>query len=154
MRAIKVIILCLFVLITFCAPAQSIAELHVPLLGSMYYAVASWYGHEFHGKQTASGQVFDMHDFTCAHRTLPFGSWLKITNIVNNKTTVCKVTDRGPFVGFRDLDVSYAVARVLDMLSLGTCFVRIEYVGMDASSLKPLRDFLRDHTPRKASQKK
>jgi len=87
-----------------------------------------------------------MHGFTCAHRNYPFGSWLKITNTVNNKTTFCVVNDRGPFEVIRDLDLSFAAAKVLDMISLGTCVVRIEYMGIDTSYLKALKDMIHDQS--------
>lgn len=87
-----------------------------------------------------------MHKFTCAHRTFPFGTWLKITNILNNKSTFCVVNDRGPFEAFRGLDLSYAAAQVLDMITMGICTVRIEYIGMDSAPMKTLKDFFDDRT--------
>ena len=107
------------------------------------YLLASWYGPNFHGKKTASGQIFDMHRFTCAHKDYPFGTWLKITNIMNDKTTFCMVNDRGPFESVRDLDLSYAAAKMLDMITLGTCVVRIEYLGVDTRYLKAIKDFFK-----------
>ena len=118
------------------------------------YFLASWYGPNFHGKKTASGQIFDMHSFTCAHKKYPFGTWLKITNIMNDKTTFCMVNDRGPFASFRDLDLSYAAAKMLDMITLGTCVVRIEYLGIDAKYMKAIRDFFKDYSLIKPLQHK
>lgn len=129
-----------FLFLLLCAPAPCRAEFSLPIQGKVHYSIASWYGHNFHGKTTASGSPFDMHDFTCAHRTFPFGSWLKVTNIVNNKSTVCIVNDRGPFEAVRDLDVSYAAARVLDMITLGICAVRIEYLGIDSPYAKIVKE--------------
>ncbi len=129
-------------LLMFCAVAPGRADTTTPMHGKVQYSIASWYGHAFHGKTTASGAIFDMHDFTCAHRTFPFGSWLKITNMVNRKSTFCVVNDRGPFDAIRDLDVSYATAAVLDMISLGICAVRIEYIGIDSSYAKIARELL------------
>jgi rare lipoprotein A len=127
-----------------CNPAPCMGDFNLPLHGKIQYAVASWYGHAFQGKQTASGQLFDMHGFTCAHRTYPFGTWLKITNTVNNKTTFCVVNDRGPFEVIRDLDLSFAAAKVLDMISLGICVVRIEHMGIDTTSMKAIKDIFHD----------
>ncbi len=90
-------------------------------------AVASWYGAEFHGKSTASGEKFDMYGLTCAHRELPFGSVLEVTNVATGKTVKCVVNDRGPFVSGRDLDLSYAAAKEIGLRSTGP--VRIVYVG-------------------------
>jgi rare lipoprotein A len=131
-------------LVVLCSPVPGWGELNLPIHGKIQYTIASWYGHAFHGKQTASGQLFDMHSFTCAHKSYPFGTWLKITNMVNNKSTFCEVNDRGPFEAIRDLDLSYAAARVLDMISLGTCVVRIEYLGMDLTHMKILKDLFHD----------
>ena len=107
------------------------------------YAVASWYGADFHGKKTASGQTFDMHDFTCAHKKYPFGSWLKITNVLNEKSTFCVVNDRGPFKAWRELDLSYAAAKVLDMITLGQCMVKIEFLGVDNGYIQAVREIFR-----------
>jgi len=93
------------------------------------YAVASWYGKELHGRRTSSGQRFDMHDFTCAHRTYPFGTKLKITNIANGKTVECVVNDRGPTSRKREIDLSYAAAKKIGIVGKGYAKVRIEYSG-------------------------
>lgn len=100
------------------------------------YAVASWYGKELHGRRTSSGQRFDMHAFTCAHRTYPFGTKLKITNIANRKTVECVVNDRGPTSRERYIDLSYAAAKKIGIVGKGYAKVRIEYVGeRDGSSV-------------------
>ena len=137
-----------------CDPAPCIGDFNLPIHEKIQYAVASWYGHAFHGKQTASGQLFDMHGFTCAHRTYPFGTWLKITNTVNNKTTFCVVNDRGPFEVIRDLDLSFAAAKVLDMISLGICVVRIEHMGIDTTTIKAIKDIFHDRPFMKSLQQK
>jgi rare lipoprotein A len=98
------------------------------------YAVASWYGKELHGRRTSSGQRFDMHDFTCAHRTYPFGTKLKITNIANGKTVECVVNDRGPTSREREIDLSYAAAKKIGITGKGAAKVRIEFSGTDHSS--------------------
>jgi len=137
-----------------CNPVPCTAELNLPIHGRIQYSIASWYGHAFHGKQTASGQLFDMHGFTCAHRTYPFGTWLKITNTVNNKTTFCVVNDRGPFEVIRDLDLSFAAAKVLDMISLGICVVRIEHMGIDTTTIKAIKNIFHDRPFMKSLQQK
>ena len=95
------------------------------------YVIASWYGPKFHGKLTASGKRFNMYAFTCAHRTLPFGTKLRVTNPVNNKSVIVTVTDRGPFVPGREIDLSYAAAKKIGIINSGTARVKIEYIGMD-----------------------
>jgi len=104
------------------------------------YAVASWYGTDFHGRQTASGEIFDMYAYTCAHREYPFGTKLRVTNISNNKTVSCIVNDRGPFIAGRDLDLSYAAAKKIGLIGPGTCRVRIEYMGRDTTYIREVRD--------------
>jgi rare lipoprotein A len=90
------------------------------------YGFASYYGAEFHGKKTASGEIFDQWKLTCAHRSLPFGTRIKVTNLTNNKSVVVLVNDRGPWVSGRVIDLSYAAAKRLDMLGKGIVRVKIE----------------------------
>jgi len=87
---------------------------------------ASWYGPRFHGRKTASGERFDMHALTAAHRSLPLASWIRVTNTANHKTVVVKVNDRGPYAKGRILDLSYAAAAALGMRGSGTSNVKIE----------------------------
>ncbi len=88
--------------------------------------VASWYGPEFHGRATSSREVFDMNDMTAAHRSLPFGTYLMVTDLDNERAVVVRVNDRGPFVRGRIIDLSYAAARVLGLVGPGTARVRLE----------------------------
>lgn len=87
---------------------------------------ASYYAHKFHGRKTSSGEVYDMHKLTAAHRTLPFGTQLKVTNLSNNKSVVVRVNDRGPFKKERLIDVSLEAAKRLEMIGPGVIKVRIE----------------------------
>src|SRR5207253_10915533 len=80
---------------------------------------ASWYGKQFHGKTTASGEPFDMYQFTAAHLTLPLGTYVQVTNLRNGRTVVVRINDRGPVIDGRIIDVSYNVARALDFKSQG-----------------------------------
>lgn len=89
---------------------------------------ASFYAEEFHGKKTSSGSVYNMNHRTCAHRWLPFGTQLHVTNLANNKEVVVTVTDRGPFKHGRLLDLSKGAARELDMIRTGTARVAIRVV--------------------------
>ena len=93
------------------------------------FGVASWYGPEFQGLPTASGQPFNMEGMTCAHRRLPLGTRVRVTNLLNHRKLVLKVTDRGPYVGNRVLDVSMAAARRLGFMHQGLTPVRIQVVA-------------------------
>lgn len=92
------------------------------------YVLASWYGHKFNGRKTASGERFDMHAMTCAHRTLPFGTKLRVTNPDNNKSVLVIVNDRGPFIRGRSLDLSYGAAEKIGIVKKGVGRVKIELV--------------------------
>jgi rare lipoprotein A len=96
--------------------------------------VASYYGKQYHGRKTASGERFNMHALTAAHRTLPFGTTLKVTNLNNERSVLVRVNDRGPFKRDRILDVSFEAARRLQMVSVGIARVRIE--PLDASDTR------------------
>lgn len=87
--------------------------------------IASWYGEPFHGRTTASGERYDMNDLTCAHKTLPFGTRLRVQNLDNGRSITLRVTDRGPFVEGRIVDVSRKAAQELQMIGSGTARVRI-----------------------------
>jgi rare lipoprotein A len=90
---------------------------------------ASWYGVPFHGRRAANGEIFDMNSLVAAHRTLPFGSILRVTNLNNGREVEVRVIDRGPFVGDRVLDLARAAAVSLDMIGTGTAPVRIELLS-------------------------
>lgn len=87
---------------------------------------ASWYGPGFHGRRTASGQVFNQHALTAAHRSLPFGTRVKVTNLNNGRSVVVAITDDGPHVSGRVIDLSMAAAERIGMISSGTAPVRLE----------------------------
>jgi len=91
--------------------------------------VASWYGGSFHGKQAANGELFDMEALTAAHRTLPLGSVIRVVNLSNGKYLHVRVTDRGPYVNNRILDLSHGAAAQLGMVEGGLSHVRIQLVG-------------------------
>jgi rare lipoprotein A len=92
---------------------------------------ASWYGRLFQGRATANGENFDMNDLTCAHRSLPMGSLVRVTNLSNNKEVVVRVNDRGPLPRSRVVDLSYAAAQFLGFGSRGTAPVRLELIQYD-----------------------
>lgn len=98
-------------------------------IGTIETGVASWYGIPYHGRRAASGEVFDMNAATAAHRKLPFQTWVEVTNLSNGKSTDVRITDRGPFVRGRIIDLSQAAARDIDMLRSGTARVRVKVIA-------------------------
>jgi rare lipoprotein A len=90
--------------------------------------VASWYGQDFNGRLTASGEVYDMYKFTAAHKTLPLGTMVKVTNVDNGKTVEVKVNDRGPYVRGRIIDLSRTAGKAIDIRGAGTANVKLEVV--------------------------
>jgi rare lipoprotein A len=88
--------------------------------------IVSYYAHDFHGKQTSNGEVFDMNALTAAHRTFPFGTKVRVTNLESNKTIVVRVNDRGPFKEGRIMDLSLGAAKEIDLIRTGTARVRLE----------------------------
>jgi rare lipoprotein A len=99
-------------------------EAKLPQIGE-----ASWYGAQHQGKRTASGEIFNQELFTAAHRTLPFGSKIKVTNLANGKSVEVKINDRGPFREDRIIDLSQAAAKALEFLQSGQATVRLELIS-------------------------
>ncbi len=98
---------------------------------------ASYYGEDFHGRRTASGEKFDINKYTAAHRTLPFGTRVKVTNLMNGKSVILKINDRGPHVKTRIIDLSKIAARVIDLMKYGAARVSIEVVTDPNLALGP-----------------
>ena len=90
---------------------------------------ASWYGPKFHGRKTASGEIFNMYSMTAAHKTLPLGTYVRVTNLKNGRSVVVKINDRGPYVRGRIIDLSYAAAKKLGMIRDGVVPVEIVVLG-------------------------
>ena len=88
--------------------------------------IASYYAQDFNGKMTSNGEIFDMNALTAAHRTFPFGTKVRVTNLENNKTVVVRVNDRGPFKEGRMMDLSIGAAKEIDLIRTGTAHVRLE----------------------------
>jgi rare lipoprotein A len=97
--------------------------------GYLERGVASWYGPDFHGGRTATGDTYDMYAMTAAHKTLPLPCYVQVTNLRNGRSVVVHVNDRGPFVANRLIDLSYAAASKLDMIREGTAMVEVRAVG-------------------------
>ena len=104
--------------------------------------ISSWYGEDFHGWTTANGEIYDMEALTAAHRTLPLGTAILVTNVENGKQVRVRINDRGPYLYGRVLDLSLAGARALDMVDSGVAAVQIEVVGDQSAGLVSVADLL------------
>jgi rare lipoprotein A len=110
--------------------APSAVERQPPIPGEyLEEGVASWYGIPFNGHRTSNGEIYDMHQFTAAHRTLPFNCVVRVTNLDNGKQTEVRINDRGPFVANRVIDLSLSAAQAIEMVGPGTAHVRLEIVS-------------------------
>jgi len=98
-------------------------------VGQTENGIASWYGHPFHGRAAANGEIYDMEKMTAAHRTLPFNTWVRVYDLDNNKSTDVRIIDRGPFVDGRIIDLSHAAAKQIEMIGPGVAHVRIEIIS-------------------------
>ncbi|MBD9603416.1 MULTISPECIES: septal ring lytic transglycosylase RlpA family protein [unclassified Pseudomonas] len=113
-------------------PYTVLGKTYFPLQESKTYVAsgtASWYGTKFHGQNTANGEVYDLYGMSAAHKTLPLPSYVRVTNLDNNKSVVLRVNDRGPFYSDRIIDLSYAAAKKLGYAEIGTARVKVE--GID-----------------------
>lgn len=99
--------------------------------------LASWYAEPYHGRRSASGEIYDKEQLTAAHRTLPFETWVEVTNLGNQRTVEVRITDRGPFVEGRIIDLSLAAARALDMVRDGVVPVRLRVLDRPALPAQP-----------------
>ncbi|MEO1942298.1 MAG: septal ring lytic transglycosylase RlpA family protein [Campylobacterales bacterium] len=119
------------------APSQSPyivgGKVYIPfqqlVLGWREEGIASWYGPDFHSRMTASGEKYNMFSYTAAHKTLPLGTIIRVTNLKNRKSIVVKINDRGPFVANRIIDLSYSAAKVLGLDRAGTGKVELQVIG-------------------------
>jgi rare lipoprotein A len=112
------------------APAQPPAVAPRIALGYVETGLASWYGHPYHGRPAADGEIYDMERMTAAHRTLPFNTWVRVFDLDTSKSVDLRIIDRGPFVDGRIIDISHAAAREIDMIGPGTARVRIEVIRL------------------------
>lgn len=131
---------------------------YVPIDNPSYRAegTASWYGPDFHGKQTANGELYDMHAISAAHPTMPLPSYARVTNLDNGRSIIVRVNDRGPYSRNRIIDLSIGTARALNFYGHGVANVRVEYVGpapLEGSDDKLLLATLREGTPAPAPSK-
>ena len=109
-----------------------VARIALPQVRSPETGLASWYGHPYHGRPAANGEIYDMETLTAAHRTLPFGTWVHVTNLTNERTVDVRIIDRGPFIDGRIIDLSHAAARAIDMIGPGVAQVRVDVISFPA----------------------
>ncbi len=109
-------------------PGQTQETIKPPHTKKIQVGRASWYGRIFQDKKTASGEPYDMNDLTAAHRTLPLGSWVKVTNLKNDRSVMVRINDRGPIMKSRIIDLSYGAAKMLGMGSSGISSVRLDII--------------------------
>jgi rare lipoprotein A len=117
-------------------PAHNNPAENAPMSAYSEEGKASWYGLPFHGRRASNGEIYDMHKLTAAHRTLPFETIVRVTNLSNGKSTVVRITDRGPFVDNRIIDLSMAAAQEIDSVGAGVVPVRLQILspGIDPTS--------------------
>lgn len=108
------------------------------VIGSTETGIASWYGHPYHGRQAADGEIYDMEKLVAAHRTLPFNTWVRVTNLRNAQTVDVRIIDRGPFVGGRIIDLSHAAAQAIGLIGPGVGPVRLEIIKAPQTAVLPL----------------
>jgi rare lipoprotein A len=100
-----------------------------PQIRSGETGLASWYGHPYHGRAASNGEIYDMEKLTAAHRTLPFGTLVHVTNLANNKSVDVRIIDRGPFIEGRVIDLSHAAAQAIDLIGPGIAQVRLDILS-------------------------
>ena len=120
--------------LTGCARKHRVAAHVPPAPNGPEFGIASWYGHPYHGRPAADGEIYDMEKMTAAHRTLPFNTWVRVTNLVNNKTVDVRIIDRGPFIDGRIIDLSHAAAKAIDLIGPGIAQVRVDIIAAPAST--------------------
>jgi rare lipoprotein A len=126
MRQALIVISCLTLLLCSCGEKRSVRAAVPPAVNGIEVGIASWYGHPYHGRTSASGEVYDMEQLTAAHRTLPFGTLVRVVNLENEKTVDVRINDRGPFIDERIIDLSHAAAQAIDLIGPGIARVRLE----------------------------
>ena len=134
MRSFAALLIFLALLSGGCAKKRRAPRAAVVRPGATETGVASWYGNPYHGRRAADGSIYDMEKMTAAHRTLPFGTRLQVVNLDNGKSCEVRITDRGPFIDGRIIDLSRAAAREIDMIGPGTARVRLRVLEFVASN--------------------
>ena len=111
------------------------APVALPQIRHTETGLASWYGRPYHGRTAANGEIYDMEKLTAAHRTLPFGTQVRVTNLANDRSVDVRIIDRGPFIDGRIIDVSHAAAEAIGMIGAGIAQVRLDLLAMPDSAV-------------------
>lgn len=119
----------IFIIVAMLAGCGCILGPGMPRKGKPQVGLASWYGPKYQGRKTANGETFDMNKVSAAHKKLPLGSVVKVTNLKNGKTLIVRINDRGPYIRGRIIDLSRAAAEKLDMMKDGVVKVRVELIN-------------------------
>ena len=135
--------LSLMILLALCACARQEVRYEPFERGKMAQyrevGIASWYGEDYHGRKTANGEVYDMYAMTAAHRTLPFHTRVRVTNLETGKKTELRINDRGPFIAGRIIDLSYSGAKAIGIVGTGTAKVTLEAISFAGGQSSPLQ---------------
>ena len=127
-RSVNIVLLFAIVMaLTGCSKKAKIAT--PPKIGSTETGIASWYGHPYHGRRAANGVIYDMEKLTAAHRTYPFETWVRVTNLSNDRSVEVRIQDRGPFIRGRIIDLSHAAAREIEMIGPGVTKVKLTVIA-------------------------
>src|SRR6202795_3305151 len=129
MRQSACVVVAVCVALSACAHKKRAKAPTAARLGSTETGLASWYGHPYHGRRAANGEIYDMEKLTAAHRTLPFGTWVHVTNLANNKSVDVRIIDRGPFIDGRIIDLSHAAAQAIDLIGPGVAEGRVDILS-------------------------
>ena len=133
----QAILLVFLLLVAACAAPQLRPRAWEDLSGET--GLASWYGVPYHGRRTSSGEVYDMYQVSAAHREIPLGSWVEVTNLTNGRSLTVRINDRGPFVEGRIIDLSYAAASLLGVVGPGVAQVRVRLAQPPPGAHGPVR---------------
>src|SRR4051812_24559569 len=128
MKAGVFIIVAVGITVTGCAH-KKVKVAAPPRIGSTETGIASWYGHPYHGRRAANGEVYDMEKLTAAHRTYPFDTWVRVKNLSNDRTVDVRIQDRGPFIKGRIIDLSHAAAREIELIGPGVTKVKLTVIA-------------------------
>jgi len=137
MRQALVITTCLGLALLSCGEKRTVRAAVPPPVSGAEVGIASWYGHPYHGRAAASGEIYDMEKFTAAHRTLPFGTLVRVVNLENERSVEVRINDRGPFAGDRIIDLSHAAAQAIGLIGPGLARVRLEVMQMPVAAAAP-----------------
>ena len=137
MSRARLVVWLLLATMAACSSAPRVTTLPTAGSGSGERGMASWYGEPYHGRRSASGEIYDMNALTAAHRTLPFGTVVRVERRDTGASVTVRITDRGPFVAGRIIDLSRAAAERLDMIGVGVAPVRLEVVGREPAASPP-----------------